>query len=589
MAASETIRELLLKIGVEADKGELDAFDEGVDSLREGMSNLIEMAVAATAAIAGMAAGLVANTADVAENADEIDKQASALGISTKSYQELAYALDDVGVGADALPKLLGEVAASVTDAADASSPAAEALTAIGLSAEELAAMTPDEQLAAIMEGLSGVTDQTEKLELANTLLGGKSEALLPLMDAQGESLQDLADKAEAAGLIMSDETVAAGAELNDQLEALENLSKGLLQTLGADLIPIISELATEITDWYNANKEVIASDIQAFADEVADGFRAVADAMIAANEAVGGLEGWKELAEIVAALAGAAGLVYVGTQIYAIATGLMSLFSGLSAVATMLAPLWSLVELVMIWAPSMGLVEAATMALSGAVSVLLGPVTLIAAGIAATVAIMAVWLLYMQDLYTWITGGTSLIGTWVEKNREAGGVIGGLALVIEGLKNVAVAAFGLIATYFTTVWAAGQPFRDLLMQIAEIMMGIVTPAIGMVSDALGGLLGLIGQALSGLASLMGGGAALGAVGVPSMEGVPATAAAALDSAPAFSQGTTGSAGTNVTTGNTTVSITGAGITQEQAQALINDTLDQNARATAAALEGAPV
>lgn len=589
MAASETIRELLLKIGVEADKGALDSFDEGVDSLKEGMSNLIEMAAAATAALAGLAAGLVANTADVAANADEIDKQASALGITTESYQKLAFALDDVGVGADALPKLLGEVAASVTDAADASSPAAEALAAIGLSAEELAAMTPDEQLEAIMEGLSGVTDQTEKLELANALLGGKSEALLPLMDAQGESLEVLGDKAEAAGLVMSDETVAAAAELNDQLEALENLAKGMLQTLGADLVPVISELATEFMEWYNANKEVINSDMKTFAEDIADGFRAVADAVVAANDAVGGIEGWKELAEVIAALAGAGGLAYVAVQIGSIVSGLMSLWSGMSAVTTMLAPLWSLVELVMIWGPSMGFVEAATMALSGAVSVLLGPVSLITAGIAATVAAMAVWILYMQDLYTWITGGTSLIGTWVEKNREAGGVIGGLALIIEGLKNVAVAAFGLIAWYFTTVWTAGQPFRDLLMQIADIMMGIVVPAIGMVSDALGGLLGLIGQALSGLASLMGGGAALGAVGVPSMGGVSTDAAAALGSAPTSTQGATASAGTTVSTGSTTVSITGAGITQEQAQALINDTLEQQARATASALEGAPI
>ena len=559
--ASETLRELLIRIGVEADNKGLDQIDEGIDKVTEGAANLIEMMVAAGAAVATLTAGLLANTADVAGNADEIEKQASALGISVESYQKLGYALDDVGVGADALPKLLGEVAATVTDAADAASPAAEALSAIGLSAEELAAMTPDEQLNAIMEGLSGVEDQTLKLELANELLGGKSEALLPLLDAQGESLEDLGDKAEAAGLVMSEETVDAGAALNDQLEALENIAAGLMQTLGADLIPVVSELAGQILDWYTANKELINTSIQEFADLVAEGFRAAAQALVDVNAAMGP-DGWKKLAEVIAFLAGAGGIAYVAVQLFTMVSGLITVGQGIAAVV----------------GPMLGI---------GAVA---NPIGLIALGIAATVAAMAVWILYMQDLYVWLTGGTSLIGTWIEKNREAGGVIGGLAAYLDGLKNIAVAAFSLIALYFTTVWAAGQPFRDLLMEIGTVLMSIVMPAIGMVSDALGGLLGLIGSALSGLASLMGGSTALGAVGaVPGATELPATASTALASAPSTSQGTTGATGSTVTTGSTTVSITGAGITQEQAQALIDDTLDQQARATASALEGAPV
>lgn len=552
---AEVIRELVALLGVEADTEGLDTFEEGIERAGEGLSNLINLAAAAGAAVGALAGALVANTLDVAGNADSLDKQASALGIGVEEYQRLAYALDDVGLGAEQLPKLLTQIAKTAEAAATEGTPAAEALAAIGLSSEELAGMSPDEQLAAILSGLSGITDQTEKLQVAQVLLGGDAAKLVTLMDAQGESLEDLGDKAESAGLILSEETVKAGADLQEELDGLTAILEGLRVELGVALLPVIRELVDDLRGWYEANKEVIKQDLQAFAQAVAEGFRAAAGALAAANEAIGGAEGWKELAEIVATLAGAGGLVYIVAQIYAIGAGLATAASGLAAF------------------------------LGGAVTIggLTTPIGWVVAAVAALAGYVVFLGLALEDLYVWFNGGTSLIGTFVERNREAGGVLGALAFALEQWKILASAYFGVLSTGATSLLSALSPLLSVLSAVGGVLAGGVAAGVDVVAGGLARLIGLIGSALAGLNSLLG---LTGAVGGAS---IPAPVASGVASAPTGTAGAAGGGSTSVTTGAVNVSVSGAGITQEQAQALINDTLDQQARATASALEGAPV
>ena len=68
-----TLRELLVKIGVDADTEELEAFDGAVERGKEALGNLVQVATAAAAAVAAVAAATIAGAVSTAGYARTVD------------------------------------------------------------------------------------------------------------------------------------------------------------------------------------------------------------------------------------------------------------------------------------------------------------------------------------------------------------------------------------------------------------------------------------------------------------------------------------------------------------------------------------
>ena len=86
---STTIRELLVRFGLDVDDDKLDAFDKGLESAKGHAADLVGfLAKVATAAAAVAGAALYQANA-TAQSALAIERQAAALGLTTDAYQEL--------------------------------------------------------------------------------------------------------------------------------------------------------------------------------------------------------------------------------------------------------------------------------------------------------------------------------------------------------------------------------------------------------------------------------------------------------------------------------------------------------------------
>ena len=78
------------------------------------------------------------------------------------------------------------------------------------------------------LTALSKVQNETERDTLAMTLFGKGADSLAGIIDDGGAALQELAGKAEKAGVILSQDTLDGANALNDKVDTLKATVEGL-------------------------------------------------------------------------------------------------------------------------------------------------------------------------------------------------------------------------------------------------------------------------------------------------------------------------------------------------------------------------
>lgn len=175
-------------------------------------------AVGAATALGGAVLGMASETAT---SMDVIDKASQRMNISAESYQELAHAASLSGVEMSTLEK------------------AAKKLEGTDLDMDQAL-----EQIYAL--------ETAEERSAKAAELFGESVAyqMTPMLNASGKQFKAMRKEANDLGLVMSGDAVAAGAALNDQLSNVKDAANGVMNELGASLMPVVSDFAGMILDY---------------------------------------------------------------------------------------------------------------------------------------------------------------------------------------------------------------------------------------------------------------------------------------------------------------------------------------------------
>ena len=200
-------------------------------------------AVAAGAAVAGLSA----LTAKGLQNVDMLKKTADKIGVTTEALAGLQLAAEQTGVANTTLDKALIRLGKSVGDAKYGLTTAKYAFEQLGLSWQELEKLAPDEQFKKVAEAMKGVEHQSDRLKIAQDLLGGKGVALLNTMKLGAAGLEDYQKKAEVLGLTVSGPAAAGVESFNDSLDLVKKTVKGAANQLAVSLAPALQL----VTDWF--------------------------------------------------------------------------------------------------------------------------------------------------------------------------------------------------------------------------------------------------------------------------------------------------------------------------------------------------
>lgn len=562
--ATTTIRELITKLGVEADADKVKDFDSALSTAKNTMK-------AAAAAAAALAAAIIGVTVATAAYGDAAAKGATSTGLNVEAYQELQFAAEKAGLSQSQFESALQMQARAAETAAESNEGYIETAngTRIAVKNANGEMKTQEELLTDTAKAVAAATTEQEKLAIATAVYGRSGAELLPLLEAGEEGIDALRQQAVELGYVMSEEATEASEAFNDSLTDLKAIATGLRNDIGEALLPVMTEAVEKFRDWYLANKEVIAQRLDLYVGYIVSGIEWLVSAAEILNSIVQATFGsWLP---VIVAIIGAVSALVALFALPTIISALSSIAAGISAVASIGLPV-----------------------------------------IAAVVAIVATLIGYfvalglvLQDVWTYFQGGDSVVGRLIDRFPI-------LQETIDALKNLFVELMPLLSELWTLVQTFGEiwwfvfsnttlpvltTFAEMLMFVAGILGAVflenikntvnaVTTLVQWLTTALeilNSFVAAIGSADSAAAALsgvvgglFGGTAEAGASGLFA----PTTAAAAEG-------GGTTTASTSI--GGNTYNISGVGLTADETQHMIDAAEEERNRTAAEVSAGSEV
>lgn len=202
---------------------------------------------AATAAAVATGAAFLNAASDVSVLGNTIDKESQKMNMSAEAYQEWDFILQHAGSSIEGMKTSMRKL----TTAAEEGN---EAFTALGISQDELANMTPEEVWSRTIEALQNVEDESERTVLASQLLGRGATELAPLFNMTAEETEALRQQVHELGGVMDDEAVAAAAAYQDELQNMKTAFKGLKISLMSQFLPGLTQVMHGLADLFAGN-----------------------------------------------------------------------------------------------------------------------------------------------------------------------------------------------------------------------------------------------------------------------------------------------------------------------------------------------
>ena len=221
----------------------VNTFSKRVNAGRTAMLRFAKVMVAAAAA-----GGIAIMLKRTFEQIDATAKLARRLDISTEALLKLRHAAEITGAGTEGLDKALQKMAKSIGDVELGSLDAKYALDALGLDHTKLKLQSIDQQFLTVADAMKTVTNQTDKLAVAQKLFGRGGAPILNMLMLERKGLEQLGAEAEKLGLTFSVVDAARVEAANDAMTRLKGVMRGVLQDVAIKLAPVVESFADELT-----------------------------------------------------------------------------------------------------------------------------------------------------------------------------------------------------------------------------------------------------------------------------------------------------------------------------------------------------
>lgn len=231
------------KIGRDGFKGLEQSARQGLGGLQSQLSGLTSLVtrVAGALAVLGGSGAVLNGLRNTINALDELNDTADATGASIENLS----ALEDIGrrTGAsfDTVSSILVKFNAQLEAAGDPSSTAAQALRAIGLSAEDLRRQDPAEALQRTAQALSAYADDAGKARLVQELFGKSVREAAPF-------LKDLAEAGQLNARVTAEQAQEAERFNKLMFEADANI-QALTRSILSSYLPAFNNMVARMRE----------------------------------------------------------------------------------------------------------------------------------------------------------------------------------------------------------------------------------------------------------------------------------------------------------------------------------------------------
>ena len=266
------VAELYAGLSLKADHGSFEKGDKLLESIKKGLEVL---------AVVEIANGIREIFNGVSETAIAASRMAQKIGISTEAVQELGYAASTTGVSTEELQIGFTKMAKGLLEfRTKGTGPVGEALLALKVPMKEIKNDSPDQLLSTLADKFAAMPDGIHKTAMSMEIFGKSGANLIPFLNKGSSGISELRTEAEELGVVVDGKTTEAFKGLEESSLRIHGAMTGFKNTLAVALLPTITDIAESLFKWIKANKDVIASGIKTFVDDLVIAFNFVKDAI---------------------------------------------------------------------------------------------------------------------------------------------------------------------------------------------------------------------------------------------------------------------------------------------------------------------
>lgn len=197
------------------------------------LTSPIGLAVAGLAAFTAAATAVAKGLSDLSDRVERLGQQADKIGASFEFIQVIEEAAQRAGSSVETVGASFRKFLPLLDDAKNGSEKAVSAFEKIGISAQELQSLSPEEAYQRVAAALVEIEDPAARAAAATDLLGKSALELIPTFKGIAEARQDL----ERYFAVLSDVDKVRLEGFDSSVEKLGTATKGLGQSL---LLPFV-------------------------------------------------------------------------------------------------------------------------------------------------------------------------------------------------------------------------------------------------------------------------------------------------------------------------------------------------------------
>ncbi|WLQ15651.1 hypothetical protein O5O45_06940 [Hahella aquimaris] len=197
--------------------------------------------VLTTIATAGVFGGVIKGSLDAANHLGDLSVR---LGVSVEGLSRLAYAAELSGVSAGTLETGLQRMTRRIAEAAAGSGEAIGAIKALGLSAQKLQQLRPEQQFEVLADALAEVPAKSDRVRLAMKLLDSEGVALLQTMEGGSAAIRAMGEESDRIGNTISTSFATQATAANAAIIKMNAALTGMTNNMAVALGPTIEQVA---------------------------------------------------------------------------------------------------------------------------------------------------------------------------------------------------------------------------------------------------------------------------------------------------------------------------------------------------------
>lgn len=229
-----------------------------LDRVKKDMGGVKDKAASVTASlktIAGVAAAafsigaIAAFAARVNDAADSLNDLAGKLDVSASSLNTIQLAAQQSGGTVEGVTTAFQAMSNKIGEAVGGSKQASEAFARLGLNAQQLASMKPDEAFRAIAAATAGIDNQFQRAAASQDIFGKGARDIQGLLNEGTGAIDEARAALERHGAALSDLDIARIGVMNDELGAQSTIIQNLATKTLAGFAPAISVATGAFSD----------------------------------------------------------------------------------------------------------------------------------------------------------------------------------------------------------------------------------------------------------------------------------------------------------------------------------------------------